>query len=95
MVQRNIDSGMSMRDEAARAIIADHLGVPLAVVQDETEFLALGADSLDIITLTMRFEEEFDLRVPDDQVDRCRTVRDALSLLSDCSPTRRLVQLTE
>lgn len=65
----------------ARALIADHLAISPELVRDEAEFRALGADSLDLVTLTMCFEEAFDLVIPDDQVDRCVTVGDALEVL--------------
>lgn len=44
---------------------------PDADLQDD-----LGADSLDVIELVMAFEESFDLQVPDEDVERMRTVGD-------------------
>jgi len=44
---------------------------PEADLQDD-----LGADSLDVIELVMAFEESFDLHVPDEDVERMRTVGD-------------------
>ena len=66
---------------AARSVIAEHLAVPCELILDEAEFRELGADSLDLITLTMAFEEAFDVEIADDQVEHCRTVGDALALL--------------
>ena len=77
---------MTMRgtgmDEDARSLIADHLGVPRHDIVDEATFRALGADSLDLISLTMAFEEAFDLQIPDDQAEACTTVSDAMTLLN-------------
>jgi acyl carrier protein len=71
-----------MHVEAARALIADHLAVGLEAVRDDAHFAEdLGADSLDMIELAMRFEETFDIHVPDDETASCETVRDALALL--------------
>lgn len=72
-----------MDDQRARSAIADHLAVPAASVTDEADFVALGADSLDMVSLTMRLEEEFNTHIPDDDIEDCRTVGDALALLRD------------
>jgi acyl carrier protein len=71
-----------MHVEAARALIADHLAVGLETVRDDAHFAEdLGADSLDLIELAMRFEEAFDIHIPDDETASCETVGDALALL--------------
>ena len=70
-----------MDDQRILSVIADHLHLPLERVTDEAEFVALGADSLDMVSLTMRFEEEFDLHIPEDAVEACTTVGDAMAML--------------
>lgn len=70
-----------MDDVAARELIAEHLAVPVGLVVDQAEFRELGADSLDLVTLTMQLEEAFDVCIPEDQIDDCTTVSDALQLL--------------
>lgn len=71
-----------MKSEAAKALIADHLAVGLEAVHDDALFAAdLGADSLDMIELAMRFEEELDITIPDDETEACQTVRDAINLI--------------
>ncbi len=71
-----------MSPDAARALIADHLGVGIALVRDEALFAEdLGADSLDMIELAMRFEEEVDIAIDDDESASCVTVADALDLI--------------
>ena len=71
-----------MQDESAKALIADHLAVGLDAVRDGASFEAdLGADSLDMIELAMRFEEELDISIHDDEGEACETVRDVLNLL--------------
>jgi acyl carrier protein len=72
-----------MQAEAAKALIADHLAVGLDAVRDDASFASdLGADSLDMIELAMRFEEELDIAIDDNESEACETVRDALDLLS-------------
>ena len=67
--------------DRARDLIAEHLGVSRTLVQDQISFRHLGADSLDLVSLTMAFEEAFDLPISDEQAEACITVGDALGLL--------------
>lgn len=43
----------------------------------------LGADSLDIVDLVMSLEEEFDVEIPDDQVENIKTVGDIVKYVED------------
>jgi acyl carrier protein len=77
----------------ARAVIADHLAVSLEAVQDEARFAPdLGADSLDLIQLAMRFEEVFGITIADDESEACETVRDALDLVQCKTEIARATQ---
>lgn len=67
--------------DRARDLIAEHLGVSRALIQDQLSFRELGADSLDLVSLTMAFEEAFDLPISDEQAEACTTVGEALGLL--------------
>jgi acyl carrier protein len=71
-----------MRPQAVRALIADHLGVGLELVRDDARLAAeLGADSLDMVELAMRFEQELDIAIGDEESERCATVGDAVMLI--------------
>ena len=41
----------------------------------------LGADSLDTVELVMRFEEEFDIEIPDEDAEKIQSVRDAITYI--------------
>jgi acyl carrier protein len=41
----------------------------------------LGADSLAIVELVLAFEEKFDVKIPDDEVDNIKTVGDAVNYI--------------
>ncbi|MDD6033029.1 MAG: acyl carrier protein [Oscillospiraceae bacterium] len=43
----------------------------------------LGADSLDLVDLVMSLEEEFDVEIPDDQVENIKTVGDIVKYIED------------
>jgi acyl carrier protein len=73
---------MSMDVADARELIADHFAVGIDAVRDDASFAAdLGADSLDMIELAMRFEEALDISIDDHESEACENVRDALDLL--------------
>ena len=61
-----------------KQIIVDELGVDEAEVTENARFIEdLGADSLDLVELVMRFEEEFDIEIPDEDAEKIQAVRDA------------------
>ena len=70
--------------EKVKSIIVDQLDVDEekvtlnANIQDD-----LGADSLDIVDLVMSFEDEFDMEIPDDQVETIKTVGDVVKYIED------------
>ncbi|MDC1159686.1 acyl carrier protein [Candidatus Pelagibacter sp.] len=54
-----------------KKIVADHLGIDEAKIQDESSFIDdLGADSLDTVELVMAFEEEFGSEISDSQAEK-------------------------
>jgi acyl carrier protein len=60
-----------------RSIVADQLGVDSGEVTPDASILDdLGADSLDVVELVMAIEDEFDIEVPDEDVERMRTIGD-------------------
>jgi acyl carrier protein len=70
--------------EKVQAIIVEQLGVDASEVTPAADFINdLGADSLDIVELTMAFEEAFDLAIPDEdaETEKVRTVQDAIDYL--------------
>jgi len=75
--------GGGLEDRVAE-IIVDQLGVTKEEVVPEASFIDdLGADSLDIVELVMAMEEEFDVEIPDEDVERMQTIGDAVSYLRE------------
>lgn len=69
---------MSEVQEKIKQIIVDELGVDEAEVTENARFIEdLGADSLDLVELVMRFEEDFDIEIPDEEAEKIQAVRDA------------------
>lgn len=42
----------------------------------------LGADSLDVVDILMSLEDEFNIEIPDEEIDNIRTVGDLVNYLS-------------
>lgn len=69
---------MSEVQDKIKQIVVDELGVDEAEVTENARFIEdLGADSLDLVELVMRFEEEFDIEIPDEDAEKIQAVRDA------------------
>ena len=69
--------------ERVRKVVAEQLDRNPDEVTPEASFEDLGADSLDMVELTMAFEEEFDIEIPDEDAEKIRTVQDAVSYLEE------------
>ena len=68
--------------EKVRQIICDQLDLEEDVVTMEANILEdLGADSLDIVDLVMSLEEEFDIEIPDEQVENIKIVGDIVKYI--------------
>ena len=69
-----------------KKIVADHLGIEEAKVNDESSFIDdLGADSLDTGELVMAFEEEFGSEISDSEAEKILTVGDAIKFIESKS----------
>lgn len=70
--------------DKVRAIIAEQLDVNEDKIDENTALIEdLGADSLDMVDLVMSFEDEFDIEIPDDQVENVKTVGDIVKFLEE------------
>lgn len=62
--------------------IIDKLGVEESKITSEAHFINdLGADSLDTVELIMKFEEEFDIKIPDEDAEKIAKVDDAVNYI--------------
>ncbi|KQC07233.1 MAG: acyl carrier protein [Candidatus Cloacimonas sp. SDB] len=65
-----------------KEIIVEELGVEDNEVTMEASFIEdLGADSLDTVELIMKFEEEFDIDIADEDAEKLTTVGKAVEYL--------------
>lgn len=68
--------------EKVADVIVDQLNVERDDVTDEAAFIDdLGADSLDLVELVMALEAEFNVSIPDEDVESIKTVADAVTYI--------------
>jgi acyl carrier protein len=68
--------------DKVKEIVADELSVDSGIVTPQARFVEdLGADSLDVVELVMRFEEEFEIEIPDEDAEKITTVGEAVSYI--------------
>jgi acyl carrier protein len=68
--------------EKIRATIASQLSIDEEEIKMESSFMNnLGADSLDIVELIMALEEEYDIEIPDEDVEKMATVSDVVEYI--------------
>lgn len=61
--------------EKIKAILSDQFDVEEDKITPETNIADdLGADSLDVVDLLMTLEDEFDVEIPDEEVENIKTV---------------------
>lgn len=68
--------------EKVKVLIADKLGVDSDKIQPDSSFVDnLGADSLDLVELIMSMEEEFEIKISDEEAEKIRTVKQAVEFV--------------
>ncbi|MDE3165609.1 MAG: acyl carrier protein [Acidobacteriota bacterium] len=68
-----------MSDEFTQRVlntIASAKRIPAETVTIDSEFQALGIDSMDAMEILFALENEFDINIPDEEAHKVRSVRD-------------------
>ena len=72
--------------EKVRDIIVEQLGISEDEVTMEVSFIdTLGADSLDLVELMIAMEEEFEMSIPEEDIDKIYTVGDVVEYIESQS----------
>jgi acyl carrier protein len=75
-------------EERVVLIVAEQLGVQKDQITRETHIVNdLGADSLDVVELVMELEEEFDISIPEDAVEKLQTVGQVIDFIEKVEAT--------
>lgn len=65
------------------SIISEQLSLREDDIKAESRFVDdLGADSLDIVELIMEMEEEFDVEIPDEDIEKMVTVQNVFDYIA-------------
>ncbi len=64
-----------------KALISEQLDIDEDQITLETTFEDIDADSLDVVELVMALEEEFDLEIADEEVEKIQTVGDVVGYI--------------
>ncbi len=75
---------MMLDGDAIRSIILEAVkGVDISSLEDDQDFEDVGIDSLDHSMILLSVEEKSGVKIPDEAVDNCRSVKGILSFLGD------------
>lgn len=70
--------------DKVKEIISEQLDVKADDITEASNIQDdLGADSLDVVDLVMALEDEFDVEIPEDQVENIKTVGDIVKFIED------------
>ncbi len=69
-------------EKKVKEIVAEQLGKDVNDITTNASFIDdLGADSLDIVELVMKMEEEFGIEIPDEEAEKIKTVNDVVEYI--------------
>ena len=65
-------------------LLCEQLDIETDEVNENTDIVAdLGADSLDVVDLVMTLEDEFDIEIPDEDIEKIHPVGELARYLED------------
>ena len=72
--------------DKVKKILVEQLDVEESIISPESSITDdLGADSLDIVDMVMSLEEEFDIEIPDEEIESMKTVGDIVKFIESKS----------
>ena len=71
-------------EDKLKEIVAEQLGVEQSSITPEASFASdLGADSLDVVEMVMKIEEEFNVELPDERAEEVQNLSDAVRVVTE------------
>ena len=68
--------------EKVKVILAEQFDVDEDSITNDTDLQDdLGADSLDVVDLLMSIEDEFEIEIPDEEIEHIRTVGELVNYI--------------
>ncbi len=70
--------------EKVKAILSEQFDVEEDTITNDTTITEdLGADSLDVVDLLMSIEDEFEIEIPDTEIENIKTVGELVKYIED------------
>lgn len=70
--------------EKIKQLLADQLDADVDKMTAETKIADdLGADSLDVVELLMSIEDEFEVEIPDEEIENMKTIGDVTEYIQN------------
>jgi acyl carrier protein len=70
--------------EKVKAILSEQFDAEEDTITPDTNIADdLGADSLDVVDLLMSIEDEFEIEIPDEEVENLKTVGELVKYIED------------
>lgn len=70
--------------EKIKTLLADQLEVDADEMSLDTKIAEdLGADSLDVVELLMSIEDEFEVEIPDEEIENLKTIGDVVEYIQN------------
>ena len=69
--------------EKVKMILSNQFDVEDAITPETNIADDLGADSLDVVDMLMSLEDEFDVEIPDEEIERIRTVGELVTYIEE------------
>ena len=82
--QENTPSDLQLEEikQKVRLVYAETLDVPADQIKDDAHFIdELGGDSLQVLGMSLKIEEQFNVLIPTEEYGKCTTVNDLSALL--------------
>ena len=78
-------AGFDRADTATKviAVIADKLKIEKGTVQPTSTLQDLGADSLDMVEIVMKLEEQFGIEINDEDAEKLHNVNDVIDYVQN------------
>lgn len=70
--------------DKVRTILSEQFDVEESEITLETNLVDdLGADSLDVVDMLMSLEDNFDVEIPDEEIEHIRTVSEVVAYIEE------------
>ncbi len=70
--------------EKVAGLLAEQLDVSMDDLSADTRIVDdLGADSIDVVDMLMTLEDEFNIQIPDEQIESLKTIGDVVDYIQN------------